>query len=89
MAKRVTHAVEKVLEAQFGMNKTRRYVACDDGTTYVFESSDGRRWTALARYGRDGGRSASPSRLPASVEAHMDGATRSGPEGVDGDEYWT
>lgn len=88
MSKRVTHAEERLVEQKFGMNYLLRRVACDDGTTYEFHrTADGRRWNAVARYGRDGERSANPSRLPVSVEAHMDGRTKSGPEGEDSKEY--
>jgi len=89
VAKRVTHAVKGVRERRFGMDKEVLRVACDDGTTYEFRrEAGGRRWRAVARYGRDGGRSSEPSRLPASVVAHMDGRTCSGPHGRDGDDYW-
>jgi len=90
MAKRVTHAVTTQVEKTYGINKMLRRIACDDGSTYVFTRTvDSPRWEARARIDRDGSRSARPSRLPAAVEAHMDGFTRSGPEGVEGDEYWT
>lgn len=89
MAKAVTHSVRKVQERKFGMDRDVLRVACDDGTTYEFRREAGTpRWRAVARYGRDGGRSAEPSRLPASVEAHMDGRTCSGPHGRDADDYW-
>lgn len=90
MAKRVTHAVEHVREGgTFGLDKVIRRIACDDGTTYEFRKELGTpRWRSYARYGADGDRSIEPSRLPAAVEAHMDGRTCSGPRGEDSDEYW-
>lgn len=89
MAKAVSHAAVSVLESHYGIDKERRYIACDDGTTYVFERArNSPRWRAFERVGADGERSREPSRLPACVEAHMDGHTRSGPRGADGDAYW-
>jgi len=89
MAKRVTHAVETRKNRRFQMDKDLLRIACDDGTTYVAErEADGRRWRLVARHDRDGERSVVRGRLPASVEAHMDGRTCSGPEGVDAPEYW-
>lgn len=89
MAKRVTKASTKVLARQFQMNREVRRVACDDGSTYVFERDvDSPRWRAVRRIDRDGSVSAGVHRLPAAVRAHMDGFTRSGEYGRDGDNYW-
>jgi hypothetical protein len=89
MAKAVAHSVKRVLDREFGMDKEVLRVACDDGTTYVFRRPrGGRRWRAFERIGADGARTRNPSRLPASVEAHMDGRTCSGPHGEDADDYW-
>jgi hypothetical protein len=88
MAKRVANAVGVVQCQRFGMDKKVRFVGCDDGCTYVFvRPADGRRWRPRERIDADGDRSAEPSRLPLAVEAHMDGVTKSGPEGPDGQEY--
>lgn len=89
MAKKVTAASTCRQSKQFGIDKVLRRIACDDGTTYVFaRTADSPRWRALARYSREGERSPEPARLPAAVEAHMDGFTQSGPYGPDGDDYW-
>lgn len=70
------------------MDKEVLAVHCDDGSVYTFErEAETPRWVARARYDRDG-RAPTPSRLPASVEAHMDGRTQSGPFGIDGSDYW-
>lgn len=72
----------------FGAATLRRYVVCDDGSTYVFErSEDSRQWRARMRVDADGTRTFEPARLPAAVDAHMTGVTRSGPEGCDGPHY--
>lgn len=89
MAKAVTKSVRKIQNRRLGMDKELLRVACDDGTTYEFRRQAGEpRWRAVARYSPDGNRSAEPSRLPAAVEAHMDGQTGSGPHGRDGSDYW-
>lgn len=89
MAKAVAHSVKRVLDREFGMDKEIVRIACTDGTSYEFRRQVGnRRWRASARYGRDGSISINPPRLPACVEAHMDGRTRSGPHGEDADDYW-
>jgi len=89
MSKAVTHAVRTTKERRFGMNKDLLRIACDDGSTYVAErEAGGRRWRMVARHDRSGERSVVRGRLPAAVEAHMDGRTKSGPEGDDSPEYW-
>jgi hypothetical protein len=89
MGKRVTHARKRLLESRIGMTKERLYVACDDGSTYLFERERGSpRWYALKRIDRDGSHASRPSRLPAAVEAHMDGRTCSGPFGETEPDYW-
>jgi hypothetical protein len=88
MAKSVTKAVDSVLASTFGMDKQRRYVACDDGTTYVFEREIGSpRWRAYMRISSAGEMSAEPSRLPSAVAAHMDGRTWRATENGD-KQYW-
>ena len=88
MAKKVIGAVVSRHRKRIGMNKEVLGVHCDDGSVYVFERpADSPRWRARARFA-DGERSPEPSRLPASVAAHMDGRTCSGPHGRDGDDYW-
>ena len=89
MAKAITHAVESRKERKFQMDKDVLRMACDDGTTYVAErEAGGRRWRVVARHDRDGERSVVRGRLPACVEAHLDGRTLSGPYGADGETYW-
>ena len=89
MAKQVTEAATYTLRREYNRLAPKRHlVACDDGSLYVFEQTDGRRWRTFARVDADGSQSAEPSRLPTAVEAHMDGFTQSGPYGVDSDEYW-
>lgn len=77
MAKAVTHAVKTEIDPQFRMPKEQLHVACDDGTVYLFERSletarASRRWRTVARFGRNGDRSAEPNRLPSNVEDYMD-----------------
>jgi hypothetical protein len=89
MAKAITHAVESRREKTFAMDKDVLRMACDDGTTYVAErQAGGRRWTVVRRIDSDGTATVVNGRLPACVEAHMDGRTLSGPYGIDGREYW-
>jgi len=89
MAKQVTEAATYTLRKEYTRLAPKRHlVACDDGSLYVFENTDGARWRTLARVDSDGSKSVEPSRLPACIEAHMDGFTQSGPHGVDSDEYW-
>jgi len=75
MSKRVTESETYELNREYGMNKDRHLVACDDGSLYVFECTSGDRWETYARVDSDGSRSMRPSRLPAAVEAHMEGFT--------------
>lgn len=89
MSKAVSNVVSSVLESKFGMNKERRYIGCDDGTTYVFIRQVGSpRWRSYLRISADGDMSVEPSRLPAAIKAHMDGITQSGKFGGDSKQYW-
>lgn len=89
MSKAITHAVRSVRKRRLGMDKEMLRIACDDGTTYEFRRPNGSdRWRSFARWGKNGARSAEPSRLPRAVVAHMDGRTGGGPYGEDSDEYW-
>jgi len=89
MAKSVTQFAVSTVEPRFGMNKDMLRIACDDGSTYVFERPQGSpRYRTHSRVDADGSRAVSPSRLPAAVGACMDGLTQSGPHGVDSSSYW-
>ena len=89
MGKRVTHSVETYQDRTFGLDKIKLRIACDDGSSYIAERTcDNPHWRMVERVDRDGSRNRTPSRLPATVKAHMDGRTGSGPYGVDRDEYW-
>lgn len=89
MGKRVTHSVETYKDRTFGLDKIMLRIACDDGSTYVASrAADNPHWAVVERIDRDGSRTNDPSRLPACVEAHMDGRTGSGPHGDNLDEYW-
>lgn len=88
MAKKVIGATVSRLRKPLGIDKDVLAVHCDDGTVYAFErDANSPRWRSSARY-ESGERSPEPSRLPRSVEAHMDGRTCSGPEGPDAKDYW-
>lgn len=72
MGKRVTHKTARRIEKRFGLDKDKCYVACDDGTTYVFVRPDGApAWRPRMRISADGSRTLSPSRLPAHVAMHV------------------
>ena len=89
MAKRVIGATQSRHRKKFGIDKNVLGVHCDDGTVYVFEKPvNSPRWVARERIdAREGTRTPSPSRLPAAVEAHMDGVTRETDYGSSGDRY--
>lgn len=89
MAKKVIGATVSRQSKRIGMDKVVLGVHCDDGTVYVFErSANSPRWEGRTRI-KDGVPKARPKRLPRAVSAHMDGRTMSGPQGPDGEEYWT
>lgn len=79
MAKRVIGATESFKDPTFGMSLWRRRVACDDGSTYVFErAEDTPRWRCVRRidsqnWHKETDTAITPSRLPAAVHAHMRG----------------
>lgn len=74
MSKVVTSMATTHSARKFALDRETHYVACDDGSSYLFQWSDAaRKWRYAARFDRDGNRSQSRGQLPKYVAVHMDG----------------